>query len=84
MTAATFRIIATLPSSKTRKVAANISKFSWPYFRFGALQNEIKTQRRDGKAPDNNLWAPVHVTLRNHKHVHQVITILVVCVTTIF
>ncbi len=35
--------------SNTRKVAADISKFPWPYFRFGALHNEnneIKTQRK--------------------------------------
>ncbi len=28
--------------SKTRKIVADISKFSWPYFRFGALHNELK------------------------------------------
>ncbi len=35
--------------SKARKVAADISNFLWPYFRFGALRNknnEIKTQRK--------------------------------------
>ncbi len=31
--------------SKTQK-PMDIPKFSWPYFRFGALHNEIKTQRK--------------------------------------
>ncbi len=62
MTAATFQIFTGIrvrnrgyfsnhhdTGSKTRKVAAGISKFSWSYVRFGALHNEnneIKTSRK--------------------------------------
>ncbi len=39
-------VIFHIPGSETQKLAVDISKFSWPYFHFGALRNEIKTQQK--------------------------------------